>query len=393
MQRRNFIKLAGVSVMGLPSALRANALSAVASDDGKRLYVDPGRGNDRDKGGQESPLRSLSEAISRMNRSRGHKAFTIILTEGIHVIDRTLEIAPRAGRFTSDARLTIRAAVSPGESGWHVGRMPTLIHTMPLSATWNGRADPLGGAADGMLIGTSHVSIRGLRILGRPAIETPQPGQILRLYSISRLDRSLEDLEISQCLFVGDDFVAPSHVAIIALGNGLRVHHCVFRNLKIAAVFWQGGSTGHAMHHCVCDGLYGSAVWTSGIAEDFLYTNNLVTGGNYVWTNQSAASAAADEGARAGKAVVKPSASLNYQVRDCHFAGNRRLAGSGTGARLEYQDIDPGFMKLERTIIEDAPVRLSTDATRFDYLHAPADSVAAKLGAGLFLESNGGSAR
>jgi hypothetical protein len=380
------MKLAGAMALAVPAIARAGGLpDGRIGGAGAFLFVDPHRGNDRDKGHAATPLRTIAEAVNRANRSNGHEAFTIVLNEGIHVIDRTVSIAPRPRRFSADARLTIRAAVLPGDNGWHVGRMPTLIHTMPLSPVWNGRDDPLGGAADGLLVATSHVTVQGLRILGRPVLETPQPGQILRLYSISRLDRSLNDLEISQCLFVGDDFVAPSHVAIIALGNGLKVHHCVFRNLKIAAVFWEGGSTGHAMHHCVCDGLYGSSVWTSGVAEDFVYANNLVTGGNYVWTNQSAASAAADEGGRAGGAATKPPAQLSYQVTDCHFAGNRRLAGSGTGARLEYQDIDPSFLKMQGTTIEDAAIRLPVDATRSDYLHAPVGSPAARLGAGLFL--------
>jgi hypothetical protein len=384
MQRRDFVLSAAGALIAVGAVPMAKA--SVKAADKDTLHVDPVRGNDRANGRSATPLRSLTEAVARMNRSTATGPVTIVLTEGIHVIDETVTIAPKPGRFTRDARLTIRAASMPDDAGWHVGRMPTVINTMPLSDTWNGRKDPLGGAVDGLLVETSHVSISGLRILGRPVIETPQPGQILRLYSISRLDKALDDLEISQCLFVGDDFVAPSHVAIIALGNGVNVHHCVFRNLKIAAVFWQGGSTGHAMHHCVCDGLYGSSVWTSGIAEDFVYTNNVVNGGNYVWTNQSAASAAADEGGRAGSAPAKPNA-LNYQIKDCHFAGNRRLAGSGTGARLEYQDIDPGFMKMQDTVIEEAALKLPIDATRRDYLHAPEGSAAAKLGAGLFLKA------
>jgi hypothetical protein len=386
MERRQFLKIAGAAGMAITGAARADATqSSVVTHGATVLVVDPARGNDHDRGMAGSPLRTLAEAVGRAIRSPGRGAVTIVLNEGIHVIDRTVGIFPKAGRFSAQARLTIRAAVLPGDAGWHVGRMPTLIHTMPLSPEWNGRVDKLGGAADGLLVGTSHVTIQGLRILGRPAIETPQPGQILRQYSISRLDRSLDDLEIAQCLFVGDEFVAPSHVAIIALGNGLKVHHCVFRNLKIAAVFWQGGSAGHEMHHCVCDGLYGSSVWTAGIAEDFGYANNLVTGGNYVWTNQSMATAAADAGARAGTEAPKPTKQLNYRVKDCHFAGNRRLAGSGTGARLEYADIDPGFLQLQNTTIVDVPIMLPSDATRRDYLHAPAGTPAARPGAGLFL--------
>jgi hypothetical protein len=386
MQRRDFIlTAAGTAGALLAAGELAPAMAQVVLPMGDTLHIDPVKGDDNAAGDAGAPLRTLYAAMQRVNASTGIGAVTLVLTEGIHVIDRTVKIAPKPGRFSKDARLTIRAAVLPDDAGWHVGRMPTIIHTMPLDGTWNGRADPLGGAADGLLVETSHVTVRGLRILGRPVVETPVEGQILRLYSISRLDKSLDDLEIAQCLFVGDDFVAPSHVAIIALGNGLVVDHCVFRNLKIAAVFWQGGSTGHAMRHCVCDSLYGSSVWTSGIADDFVFANNVVSNGNYVWTNQNAASAAADEGGAAGAAPAAPVASLTYNVTNCHFAGNRRLSGSGTGARLEYKDIDSGFMVMDNTTITETPIKIPVDATRRDYLHVPEGSEAATLGAGLFL--------
>src|SRR5262249_48444232 len=154
---------------------------------------------------------------------------------------------------------------------WHPGRMPTLIHTLPFPdpPTWNGRPDPLGGAADGMSINTSHVSILGLRILGLPVVETPTPGVIRRLYGINRFDRTLEDLEVGQCLFLADFTTNPGHVGIIANGDSVNVHHCIFRGLKINVVFWSGGSGGHAMTHCISDNLYGSAVWTAGIKPDF----------------------------------------------------------------------------------------------------------------------------
>jgi hypothetical protein len=99
------------------------------------------------------------------------------------------------------------------------------------------------------------------------------------------------------------------------------------------------------MRNCFCDGVYGSGVWTSGIQGDFDYRNNVVTNGNYVWTNQSGVSAAADAAGRGGRqaapASAKPSEAIRYKVVDSYFAGNRRLAGSGTAARLEYQDIEP----------------------------------------------------
>lgn len=199
--------------------------------------------------------------------------------------------------------------------------MPTLNHTMPVPPTWNGRPDPLGGAADGMMVETSHVTIQGLKILGLPVVESPKPGVIRRLYAISRLRRDLEDLEIAQCLFAGDEVTNPNHVAIIANGSGVNVHHCIFRGLKISVVYWTPRSSGHAMTNGLCHDLYGSAVWTSGVANDFDYRNNVVANCNYVWTSQGGSSALADAGGRGGRprnirepqAVARPSRAGSIQ--------------------------------------------------------------------------------
>ncbi len=65
----------------------------------------------------------------------------------------------------------------------------------------------------------------GAKILGLPVVESPKPGVIRRLYAISRLRRDLEDLEVAQCIFAGDEVTNPNHVAVIANGNGVSVHH------------------------------------------------------------------------------------------------------------------------------------------------------------------------
>ena len=97
------------------------------------------------------------------------------------------------GLIIRDRKVLRRLAeVLPDDPTWHWGLMPTLIHTMPIEPTWNGRPDPLGGAANGMLIEANHVSILGLRILGLPVVESPRPGQIRRLYAVSRLRDDLD---------------------------------------------------------------------------------------------------------------------------------------------------------------------------------------------------------
>jgi hypothetical protein len=385
MERRTFVGTAafGVAALMVPRIVAAQRVTPDGAA-GATLYVDPVSGDDTKTGSQRAPLRTLAEAARRVSSDRGRGTLTVIMTEGIHAIAETALFSPAPGRFSRDERLVIRAEMLPDDAAWDHGRMPTLIHTLPVKNAWNGRPDVLGGAADGMLIETSHVTIQGLRILGMPLVESPRPGQIRRLYAVSRLRPELDDLEIAQCVFVGDEIVAPNHVGIIALGNGLVVHHCIFRGLKISAVYWGGGTTGHAMHHCVNEDLYGSAVWTAGVANDFTYHHNVVARCNYVWTHQDARSAGADAGA-AGAAAKSPRIPSHYQVVDSHFSDNRRLAGSGTGARLEYHDIDASFLELVRTDSTAQGYASERDQEKRTYLHPVAGTAAAATGAGLFI--------
>jgi hypothetical protein len=392
MNRRQAMKsavqaAAAVSVLRGAKGAAQQIGSGVAAAEGNTIYVNPAAGADTNSGTMANPLRTVAEAARRVNQSSGNGAMTIVLSEGIYAVGETTLLKPEHRSFSKTERLTIRAEVLPDDPEWHTGRMPTLIHTMPLPKTWNGRPDPLGGAADGMMIETSHVTIQGLKILGLPVVESPKAGLIQRLYAISRLRRDLEDLEIAQCLFAGDEVTNPNHVAIIANGNGVNVHHCVFRGLKISVVYWTPGSKGQAMRNCLCHDLYGSAVWTAGIANDFDYRNNVVEGCNYVWTAQGGASAQADAGGRGGRQGAPAAAAqepVHYKVVDSYFANNRRLTGSGTGARLEYRDIDSSFLELVGTKVSEQPVALERDQTKRNYLHPAAGSEAAKIGAGLF---------
>jgi hypothetical protein len=367
--------------------LRAQEASGKATAD--TIYLNPSGGADTNSGAKDSPVRTLAEASGRVNQSDGTRAMTIILSEGIYAIGETTLIKPERRSFSRAQRLTIRAEVLPDDPDWNIGRMPALIHTMPLPPTWNGRPDPLGGAANGMLIETSHVTVQGLKILGLPVVETPKPGLKRRLYAISRFNRDLEDLEVAQCLFAGDEVCGPLHVSLIAHGNNVVVHHCVFRGFtKDAVVYWTPGSSGHAMRHCLFHGMYSSTVWTAGIAGDFDYRNNVVDSANYVWIYQSGASARADAG---GARAQLPSISqttqqerTHYKVIDSLFVNNKHLTGTGTGARVEFQDIDSSFLEMVGTRVSEQPVMWERDGTKRNYLHPVAGSEAARIGAGLF---------
>ena len=390
MNRRQAIKTtftaAAVASMLRPGLLDAqDAAPKPAAVEGNTISLNPATGADTNSGTKDSPLKTLAEAARRVNQADGTGPMTVILSEGVYAVGETAAFKPERRKFTKPERLTIRAEVLPDDSEWHTGRMPTLIHTLPLAGP---RAR---GLIFGMMTEASHVTIQGLKLLGAPVVETPKPGMLIRVYPIGRMGRDLDDLEIAQCVFAGDQVTTPNHLGILANGSGVHVHHCVFYNAKLTVVFWTGGSSGHSMRNCFVHGAYGSGVWTTEIADDFDFRNNVIANGNYVWTYQGGASARRDPDARAqagGSATAPEKQRLHYRVIDSLFAGNKKMACSGTGANLGFKDIDASFLEMVGTKVLDQPLALEMDQTKRNYLHPVEGSEAARIGAGLFTKMN-----
>jgi hypothetical protein len=382
--------IAGVCLSYPVSIFARDAGVSGQSEVDNTIYLHPAKGDDSNSGTKDNPLKTLAGAARCVNENTGTGSITIILTEGIYAVGETAVFDLSNRSFTKNERLTLRAEILPDDPEWHTGRMPTLIHTMPLSPTWNGRPDPFGGVAYGMQIETSHVTIQGLKILGMPAVEHPTPGAIHRVYPIGRSGRDLDDLEIKQCLFAGDEATNPNHLGILANGTGIVVDHCIFYNLKQSIVYWSGGSTGHAMRNCLIYGAYGCGIWTSGIANDFEYRNNIVANSNYVWIAQGAESARREAGQAGAESTNRrpqgrtPREPVHYRVQDCLFSGNKKFTGTGGGPALNFRDIDPGFLELIGTKTVNDSLELELDQTKRNYLHPVEGSEAAQIGAGLF---------
>ncbi|WP_332911419.1 hypothetical protein [Algoriphagus boritolerans] len=145
--------------------------------------------------------------------------------------------------------------------------------------------DNLGGASNGIQVETNHVTIQGLRVLGSPVHERPRDGMVIRNYPIIREGEDLDDLRVTQCLFLGDIHAAPNHLPVLASGQGVVVDHCVFYGVKDAVVFWFSDrpSERSEIHHNLIVNIYGAAVWTWSLAEDFKYYNNVVTNAEAFW--------------------------------------------------------------------------------------------------------------
>jgi hypothetical protein len=336
------------------------------------LYVNAETGDDGNPGTKDKPLKSIPEAARRVTEGKGSGPTAVSIAPGLYALDRTALFKP--GRsYTKEARLTIRAEVLPDDPDWNPAQMPVVISTMPLSKTWMGRPDPFGGVSYGLQIETSHATVQGLRILGSPVHEHPDKRAVRRNYPIVREGRGLDDLLITQCLFLGDEDAAPNHVSILANGHGVVVDHCVFSGCKVTVVYWfaEGGrARGCGMRHCLVLGAYGCGLWTMSPGDDFEFHHNVIADSFYTW-------------------ITEGRGKREYRATDSIFAGNKHLAGTGAGPLLNFQDADPGFLKLAERMVTDKRVDVERDQTKRGYLHLVPGTLGADLGAGLFTTKAG----
>lgn len=341
-------------------------LSAQIND----LFIDPNTGNDQNTGSKEQPLKTLFEAASRVNQSNGTGAVTIYLSEGIYGLSATVTFHPANWHFSKDQRLTIRATLLPDDEDWNPGKMPVIVSTMPLDFKPNGRQDPLGGTSYGIQVETSYVTIQGLRILGTPVHERPKEGMVRRNYPIVREGRNLDDLRITQCLFVGDEQVIPNHLGVLASGQGIVVDHCIFYQCKDAVVYWFSDKPAERceMHHNLMIDNYGAAVWSWTVADDFKYYNNVVSNNNIFWE-------------------VGRDDSRTYTITNSIVVGYNSLVNKGGGAFGYGEPTDPKRLKYGNDVIikKEGSLDIEKNQTKRNYLHLVPGTLGADLGAGLFI--------
>ena len=310
-------------------------------------------------------MRSLAAAARLVNAATGTAAVTIVLREGVHSVADTALFKPASRTFTKEAPLTIRAEMLPDDPEWAPKRMPVLVHTMPLLPTWLGRPDPFGGVAYGMQFAVSNVRVQGLKILGTPHLEHAGERVIRRVYPIAREDAALDGLEVSQCMFIGDPNALPNHCGVLARGHGVVIDHCVFHRVKITTVFWTGDAKGCAMRNTIASGCFVTGAWVCAIADDFQFTNNVMT------DNLSA--------------VLFQGDIKGYKFANSLFAANVDVFGAGNGPAVNYRKLAPDVLPLPSSVkVSPASVQIEMDQAKRDYLHVKTGTAGAELGAGLF---------
>lgn len=363
------VMLLCLAVCTSPALMAQNNQIAPVPANGK-LYVNANIGNNNNDGTQSSPLQTLDEAAKRVNESIGKGALTIYISKGVYGLTKTADFNPVNWEFTKENRLIIRAEVLPDDKEWNPADMPVIISTMPFTEEKNDKNEITGGQNFGILIQNSHVTIQGLRILGEPVHENPSTGILIRNYPIVWEGKNLEDLRITQCLFIGNKYAIPNHLGVLANGKGLEVDHCLFYGVKDAVVMWHSPATNSSFHHNVIIDSYGGIVWTWSATEDFKFYNNVISNANILW-------------------VQNKEEKLSYSLENSIIVGYNTIVNKGGGAHDFGEKGNPAKIKFNKDVVlkKDGKLEIVLDQTSKFYLHIKPGTLGSNLGAGLFYKN------
>jgi len=344
------------------------AQSSVFAQNSKEIFINPNSGNDQSPGTKESPLKSLSEAAKRVTVSEGKGAVTIYLSGGVYGMNETAKFSPVKWQFSREGRLTIRSEKLPDDTGWNPGDMPVIVSTMPFDIKeTNDKKEETGAFNYGILIETSHVTISGLRILGEPVHETPLKNILIRNYPIMWDGENLEDLRVTQCMFLGNKITLPNHLGILSAGKELEVDHCVFYGIKDAVVMWNTPAEKCQIHHNIFANTYGALVWSWSTTEDFKFYNNVITNANVIW-------------------VLDKEEKNTYTIENSIIIGYKELVNKGGGAAGFGEKANPDKLKFGKnvTVKKEGTLQIDEDPTSRNYLQLVPGTLGTNLGAGLF---------
>ena len=324
------------------------------------LYVDSKKGDNANPGTSNMPLRTLAQAATLINNDTNKIAMTIKVAPGIYCLTETVLLKNRF--FTQDQRLVIEAAILPDDPQWQPLLMPVIV-------SMEDPKDPekpnKSTETYGFKIQTSHVTLRGLKFMGNPSMNNWH-------CPVEHVGQNLEDLVVTQCLFVGDKETFDIYCPVITNGNGLVVDHCIFVGCHASVVFWDGreGHTGsgHAMRYCIVNGGHIAGVWTCQTAEDFEFHHNIVSDCRYFWLRK------------------RSEPPRTYRLSDCIVTDIQYYSGYGLDSGPTGQT-GPEITYNESNIVKKGKVVLESDKNARNYLHVVPGTLGGNLGSGLFKKS------
>jgi hypothetical protein len=338
-------------------ALAAALLSSVAVS--QIVYVDSRTGGDENIGTNDRPVRTLGRAAEIVNAGKEPAPATVKISPGIYNLTESVAFGG-VRAYSEESRLAIEASILPDDPQWRPALMPIILSTEDPR-----KQDDSDGltATYGLKIEVSHVTIRGLKFLGSPLTRNWH-------CCLSRIGDDVDDLLVTQCMFIGDRDTCDIYCAALATGDRVVVDHCIFRNCHACMVFWDGpdgiAGKGCAMKYCIVDGAYIAGVWTCRTAEDFEFHHNIVTRSAYFWMRKDT------------------DASRRYRVRDCIVTDNRHYSGYGVESGPTGQT-GPDVTFEESNVVKQGRVTFETNKAAGSYLHVTPGGLGSDLGAGLFI--------
>ena len=321
------------------------------------LYVDGRGGNDVNPCTKEKPIRTVGHAAAMVNSKTEGGPTTIKMAPGVYNLTECV-VFENTRPYTEQDRLVIEATILPDDPNWKPALMPVILSTEDPR-----KPEKLDGRTEtySLQIKISHITIRGLKFLGNPLLNNWH-------CCVSRIGKNLDDLVVTQCMFVGEKDGLDIYCATLATGDRFVLEHNIFHNCHACVVFWDGpegiAGKGCEMKYCIMDGAYISGVWTCQTKENFEFHNNIVTGSEYFW-------------------MRKEGDKQRYRLHDCIVTENRYYSGYGiesgpigqTGPEVSYDEED---------ITKEGKIILEKDKGVRNYLHVAGGTPGSELGAGLF---------
>lgn len=231
------------------------------------IFVDPLKGKDSQAGSSMAPLATLDKAVAMAATFKGKEAITIKLLPGLYTLSKKLVIQSPA---------SIEAATLPDDADWLPSKMPVI------QSVAGNNSDVQFKHSVGFLVAADNVKFRGLKLTGNanPTVNY--------YYPITKEDSLLGGLEVSQCFFAGDRYLAPIQGGVWAHGPNSAIDHCLFYNCKNALLFFKGVQN-FSVTNTVIYGSYEAAMWVWLLDGQFTFRNNIVADCDFFWTIPPAA--------------------------------------------------------------------------------------------------------
>lgn len=323
------------------------------------LYVDAAKGNDTYSGTIGAPLATLQRAVTLARDFSGREPVTIKLSPGLYELTTMLKIETKNNNNNA-AKYTLEATIMPDDKDWK----PWLLPVIQSVSVNNNRK--YFSHCSGILADRANICIRGLKFLGNsnPSVEY--------YYPIEKDTTVLNNLEISQCYFIGDRYGSVVQGAAYVEGPGIHVDHCIFYGCKNAVLAFENVKD-FAITHSIIYGAYECAVWYGAISEKgpeapFIFSDNIVSHCRYLW------------------AATKGHDHTYYSFNHSLISENANYVG--------MQDGNGGVMPLtvnekyhENDIRKTGTVKLievETEGFPHDYLNLAPGSDGKDIGAGIF---------